>query len=150
MPKSVSSLDDGCLSHQEVQLFKVAESFVVSPSLLDHDSRHHRSTWALVHFLGVFDDAEDLSLVGDTGDEVISRVSILVHQCVLNELLRPDISKFDDILPKEFLELRNDLRYGTPHVDVLSFEFGKLFSVLLHDAAVDQELRITVTIFVHF
>ena len=57
LPKSVSLLNFRGFDHQELELFEVRKRFVISPSLLNHNSRHDWTTRSLKHLLGILDNS---------------------------------------------------------------------------------------------
>lgn len=60
LPKSVSLLDFPGFFHQKLELFEVTESFIIPPSLLDHNSSHSRPSRSLKHFLRMVNNGFDL------------------------------------------------------------------------------------------
>ena len=65
LPEPVALLDDLGFTHQEVELLEVTVGCVVPPGLLDHHCGHCRPSWTLELLLGIPDNRQDLSLVGD-------------------------------------------------------------------------------------
>lgn len=65
LPESVALLNLSGLDHEEFELLKVAESFIVTPCLLDHDGCHDRSTRTLEHLLWILNNGKNLTLVAD-------------------------------------------------------------------------------------
>jgi len=148
LPEPVALLDDLGFTHQEVELLEVTVGRVVPPGLLYHHCSHRRSSWALELLLGIPNDRQDLSLVGDCRNELIFCVTVLVEFCKLQKSFRGDVCILDDELAQELFQLRDELGDGAPLGNILSFEAKEFFSVLLHDSllyeklwVVDKDLR---------